>query len=497
MAPPLRGSLLLCFLAVAVAVPPTEAGTVKGKDIFPERELLITEPSVVDGPAAQYPGAWSFGGLIERLVGKDDASACVREWLKTWTVKQTVNQQVVEARPGIVERLIAPWQKRDGYEPDPKKPWEPKLAHAPFRLLAIVNRIDLCAPAVAGSMKELQDSWKAHGREKEFNKLMLEAAGPALAVGGYGFSGPSNPTVRQGVPRQANVIVTQISEASSAGEGRLVFGAIDDAGQPLEGGFTVIFEFQLTASNTNDVREWAHRWHELGQQEFNDGGYPAALEKVTRSFTHTKETVLGQLRTSEAVFGQGREFRQFHLSGNSLSLTELSQTPAFIFSRPNSPEQRALSEFLHAQDPLIRSGIHQLPSFLSAGRQTLPVLAGSAILPAGAQGYYWDPGPLVSREARRIFSLNTCTGCHAGETACAEGLHIHPRAAGAEAVLSTFLNRDRTPLRLSDPDVKGLKVEYEEMVDRANILAALLEPKDRATMVALHPILRARLARTH
>jgi hypothetical protein len=483
------------LLAVLAAGPARAA--VKGKDIYPERELMITSPAVVDGPQAKYPEAWSFGGLIERLVGKDEASACVREWLETWTKKEVVNRQEVDPRPAIVEKLIAPWQKRDGYEPDPKKGWEPKLANAPFRLLAIVNRIDLCAPAVAGTMKDVQDHWIAKGREKEFNKLMLAAAGPSTTMGGYGFTGPTNPNVRKGVPGRGNVIVTQITEASSAGEGRLVFGAVDGEGKPLEGGFTVIFEFQLAASNTADVREWAHRWHELGVLPVTDAAYPAALEKLTRSFTHTKETVLGQLRTSEAVFGPGREFRQFSLSGNRLTPTELSQTPAAVFNRPKSPEQRALAEFLHEQEPLIRSGIHQLPALLPNARLSTPTLAGSATIPAGADGYYWDPGPVVARDARRIFSLNTCTGCHAGETACAEGLHIHPRAAGTEAALSTFLNRDRTPLRLNDPDSKGLKVQYEEMSDRADILAALLEPKDRATMNALHPILRARLARTH
>jgi hypothetical protein len=495
MAPPLRGFLLLSILALAFVACPARAA-VKGKDIFPERELLITAPSVVDSPTAQYPEAWSFGGLIERLVGKDDAPGCVREWLETWTKKQKVNSHDVAPRPAIVEKLIAPWQKRDGYDPKSDKPWEPKLAHAPFRLLAIVNRIDLCAPAVAGSMKEVQDSWKAHGREKEFNKLMLGAAGQATTVGGYGFSGGPGGNVRQGTPKQGGVIEIQISEARSAGEGRLVFGAVDDAGQPLEGGFTVIFEYLLTASNTADVREWANRWHELGNYDVANHGYAVALEKLTRSFTHAKETQLGQLRTSEACFGKGREFRQFSFS-SGFTPAELSQTPAALFNGEPSPEKRALAEFLHQQDPLIRSGIHQLPSSVPSRRSSVAVLGGSAIIPANSPGYYWDPGPTVSRDARRTFSLNTCTGCHGGETACADGLHIHPRAAGAEAVLSTFLNRDRTPLRLNDPDTKGVKVQYEEMSDRASILAALLESRDRPTVVALHPILRARLARTH
>src|SRR4029453_10544120 len=94
------------------------------------------------------------------------------------------------------------------------------------------------------------------------------------------------------------------------------------------------------------------------------------------------------------------------------------------------------------------------------------LLAGSACIPADEPDFHWDRGPLVSRDARRIFSLNTCNGCHGGETGCREGLHIRPRAAGSAAQLSEFLRTDGKTHRLNDPDVRGSKVEYQEMVDR-------------------------------
>jgi len=459
-----------------------------GKDIRPERELLITAPAILDSPAAQYPGAWSFGGLLDELVGPEAAGTCVRQWLESWNGKQKVNSQEMAPRYGIYNKVIQPWQKLDGYQPDPAKPWVPQMKHAPFRLLAIVNRMDLCAPAVAGSLNEVEEIWRMRGQEKEFFKLLGNTGGSSVGTparsGGYGsFCFPINPNQ---------------PEPNVAGEGRLVFGAVDEKGAPLPGDWTVIFEYNLARSSSDaTARDWAKAWHSLGSLELTDPAFPAALEKLTRAFTHGATASLAQLRSSEAAFGEGREFRQFELSNGTFSPAALTQTPAPAFGLKHSPEQRALSQFLHEQDPLIRSGINRLPTSLQTRKASVAVLGGSAIIPSNEPDFYWDMTQQVSREARHLFSLNTCTGCHAGETGCAQGLHIHPRAEGAEAVLSSFLREDGQPLRVNDPDVKGSKIEYKEMSDRAAILAALLEPSDRSTINALHPILRTRLSRAH
>src|SRR4051812_40195719 len=70
---------LLLALAAAAAFGPTTARAerVTGKDIHPERELLITAPAIVDSAPATYPGSWSFGCLIEHLVGPERAGGCV------------------------------------------------------------------------------------------------------------------------------------------------------------------------------------------------------------------------------------------------------------------------------------------------------------------------------------------------------------------------------------------------------------------------------------
>jgi hypothetical protein len=94
-------------------------------------------------------------------------------------------------------------------------------------------------------------------------------------------------------------------------------------------------------------------------------------------------------------------------------------------------------------------------------------------------------------------SLNTCSGCHAGETGCRDGVHVHSRNAWETAQVSDFLRTHNKPLRLSDPVGRGAKIEYHEMADRAAILAALIEPRERKQLDELRDVLRSRLRRSH
>ena len=477
----------MAFLAL-LGPPALHAERVTASEIHPERELMITDPAVVDSEAAHYPGAWSFGGLIEALAGEEKAGGCVATWLKTWTATQVVNTQKVAPRYGILEKVIQPWQKRDGYQPNAGRAWIPQMRNAPFRLLAIVNRMDLCAPAVAGTLKNVEEIWRLQGREKQFLKLTGDdtfgGLGRGLQPASFGFYGVS-PTRNP-------------AEQTTAGEGRFVFGAIDESGAPLAGGWTIILEYNLNLTQKLiDTRDWAKAWHDLGRVEVKDPKFRSSLEELTRAFTHHSHGSLAQLRSSEAVFGEGREFRQFSFSGDTFTPETLTQTPAPVFAQKHSPEQRALGQFIYERQALIRSGVELVPAKMLTRDDEIPLLGGSAVIPASEPNFYWDVKAPVTREARRLFSLNTCNGCHGGETACSGGMHIHPRAEGAEAILSNFLRTDGRPVHVSDPDAKGFKTEYEEMNDRAAILAALLEPNDVSTINALRPILRSRLSRAH
>lgn len=507
--------------------------------IVPERELFITQPKVVDDARAKYPGPWSFGGLVNELVGEDKAGECMRTWLETWLLKQTVNGFEVPARPGIMAKVIEPWQKRDGFDPKSGKPWLPKAENAPFRLLAIVNRMDLCASQVADVLGHTRTLWRMEGKLPVFEALLDRATNSAtvpidrtrkkITIPALLPLNPAAFDTKSGLKREHagsfgpyGFHAGPAGQDLSFGEGRFIFGAVDEKGRALEGGWTVIFEFRLPGmkepkktaatkppekvgapipapARDRTLREWATQWHMLSSEEAGNVVFNARLENLTREFTHkapwNTPPLLGQLRTSEAAFGAGREFRQFVLEQDKFKLSPLAQTPAVEFAKKDGPETRILTQFLREGAPLIRSGIHVIPEGLTLRDGTAPVLGGSAIIPAENPAFQWNPKQGVPAMVRRVFSLNTCTGCHAGETDCS-GLHVAPRQDGSYAVLSGFLRMDGTAHHVYDK-ASGQKVEFHEMAERAAIFAALLDRTDQKRMDDLLAVLRERIGRSH
>jgi hypothetical protein len=81
----------------------------------------------------------------------------------------------------------------------------------------------------------------------------------------------------------------------------------------------------------------------------------------------------------------------------------------------------------------------------------------------------WRAPGIANPEARHLFSLGTCNGCHGfGETGT-EFLHVSPRAPGAPSGLSGFLRG----LALADPvtgeirtfnDLQRRKLDLERLV---------------------------------
>jgi hypothetical protein len=530
-----------CCLAL-LSVSPLMAEHVKPSDIRPDRELLITHPAVVDSEFAQYPGPWSFGALIEELVGKEQAPEAVYQWLECFYWNSSVGQrpredlprgiipgppsstmkcfsttsaaskaESIPGRPDIAAKLIRPWQQRDGYDPASGRRWKPNLANAPFRLLAIVNRMDLAATATLDVRNKVQERWKQLGKEDEFNRLV------SLATDGTTFQGLSFPRGSLGYGGSGSFSGGK-TEPENSGEGRLVFGAVGPDGRVLEGGWTLIFEYHLfngglpivpgASVAAASARRWAESWHALGTLELEDHRYREELAKITRRFTHRQvdekggiapgaKTSFAQLRSNEGAFGPGREFRQFELVEGALVPAALPLTPAGQFTENTREGGRLLAGFLHEIEPLILSGLHSLPPRLSDRGKDFPLLAGRATIPEGEPDFHWETQPRIAREARRLFSMGTCNGCHAGETGCPDGLHVHPRDSGLAAKLSSFLRTDGQANRFQDPGLKTSYVRQREMEDRAAILAALLEPKESKRLDALEDILRERLRRAH
>ena len=179
------------------------------RSVDPEKELLIRDLSVVEDPARTLdpceepsgsPGAWTFAAQMTRVArqaGWEDPSAFVLQWLRSWEQDQQLNGFLVPGRPRMEGALITPWLQASGGD-------SLDLARAPFRLLAIVNRMDLRAS-------------------------------------------------EDGMP-------------VDAGEARFLYSAMD--GNCRASGFSVAFEYKLAAGSTEEVVAWAQRWHQLGNLEF-------------------------------------------------------------------------------------------------------------------------------------------------------------------------------------------------------------------------------------
>ncbi|MFT3775793.1 MAG: hypothetical protein QM820_61380 [Minicystis sp.] len=357
------------------------------------RELIINDLSVVNDPcrtswtapvcAAGTLGAWTFGKLMTSMAGSRSAAQFVAEWLHNWEVGATVNGFNVPPRPGIRPQLIDKWLTASGCAAGAPivgaGACALDLKKAPFRLLAITNRVD---------------------------------------IGG---------TVGSGAP----------------GEARFVFGAFDlNNGAPLPA--TVILEYSLpTATSTSG---WASLFHGLGSVALPSPAFNTQLQGITDKFAAAGVqagnpnlgSAIGQVRTNEIAFGPVWEMREQRLSLVStssdelLKLTTVKQTPANNLN--NAP---ALNNWLGSSG--VQASILAETDTVPASFNGAPILGGAVTSPPG---FFWR-GPL-SADARHLFGLGTCNGCHTAETHT-NFTHIAPRGPNQPAPLSPFLAVSAAP----------------------------------------------------
>jgi len=433
---------LAALALLAVAVPPAEAAvaepvpapisartsrdtsglpTTTGCTVDPARELFIRDLSVVNDcfrttwtgicakpvqPATR--GAWTFGRLMEGLAGTTDPaklSTFTLNWLKHWKGDLTINGDPVPMRPNVQDFIITPWLTASGgVQLDMQK--------APFRLLAIVARLDL-----------RQNS---------------------------GYTGGG----------------------TTAGEGRFVFNLLDAQGNTTQ--FLTILEYGLDARACTDVQTWANAWHALGSIPFGPS-YNAALQQITDQFSRIgaspnkpNGSALNQARTNDFFLLQPWELREFKLAVDTRTspapLTEVTvaQTPA------NSRQHtQHLADYINQETPAILAGQHVIPlSF-----QNLPFRGGAS---PHSLDFNWDGpqppncGAINTPEARHIVSRDTCNGCHGGETGTFFK-HVEPRQPNQASTLSAFLT-GTGPLT----DICGLKHTFGDIERRRVDLCQLL-----------------------
>jgi len=407
-------------------------GTYRG--VNPAKSLVITNVKVVEDPARTFNlcsnkgtpmGAWTFGRLMTEMANQPltgiQPSAFVRQWLDKWMVDQTTaNGWTAAKRQQIKQLVIDPWETASG---GAGKPLD--LSRAPFRLLAIVNRVD------------------------------LRSAGSAYGGG-------------------------------NAGEGRFVFGVMDMrptggidpyTGLPTpactETQFTVIIEYGIDRKGCAAIRNWGQQWYNLKFHAIGSPSYNAALQAITDQFTKANVaphkpngSALNQLRTNEIAlrnpppdqFWQLREFRLPKGNGH-LFEANAKQTPHETLRNTD-----LTANYVNANTPAILNGTYVVPDFWLWQK----FLTNASDVPGGPPPpptVFWNDGPsvpIVDRKARHLFSLGTCSSCHHSETNTAF-THIKPAPFGAPAGLSGFM----TGIKVQDPADPAPVRNFNEFKRRA------------------------------
>jgi hypothetical protein len=369
--------------------------------VLKDKSLMITDPAVITDPLRTYDvcsgrgtrlGKWTFGYLMTQLATGSGRPApdFTRDWLHQWEVSQPVNSFTIPARPGITSTIINPWPK---FLPFPWFPWAGRLnlGEAPFRLLAIVNRVDLRQNLVYGG--------------------------------------------------------------GSAGEARFIFEAVDRR-PATQGGppqckslpFTVIFEYGIHKNSCSEVRAWGQQWYDLRSLASSSTQYRDALEKITEQFVPAgtnpaqlpNRSSLSQLRTNERAIGTPWELREFKLAGLLLSTT-VKREPDMSFH-----DTDRLVQWINNNSTSIVNGTHVVPDLFPDGTH---FLGARAPIPGDNTSFIWGRGhDITAANARQMFSLGTCSGCHTGETKT-QFTHVKPGVMRPPA-LSGFL----TGISVTDPD---------------------------------------------
>lgn len=394
--------------------------------VVPSKELFVTDVSVVDDclrttwgpcisgalpPPPATQGAWTFGTRMASLAGTTDPatlSTFTLNWLHSWSTDQTVNGDLVPARTNIQSVVIAPWLAASGGK-------ILDMTKAPFRLLAIVARLDL--------------------RENA------------------GYSG-----------------------GSSAGEGRFVYDLLDAGGNPTQ--FLVIFEYGLDAADCAAVLKWANDWHALGGHTFGPD-YNAALQGVTDRFAtigaspgKPNGSAINQVRTDEVQLVLPNtlwELREFKLINPATGLvTPVPLTESTVAQTPARSLQHtaAISTYVNANAPAILANNYVVPLIWSGS----PFRGGAA---PNNLDLNWDGPPpictsITDPNARAAFSVNTCNGCHGRPETGTTFKQVEPRNVGSASVLSGFLTGT------SVTDMCGVNHNFNDIERRRVDLCQLL-----------------------
>jgi hypothetical protein len=477
-------------------------------------------PNITDVPARGNPnGCWTFGQMIKNIANEPlsgvSAKAMIKAWMKSYLVTQNISTvgntlltnigpgfEDLQKRPMALRHLIAPWIARvhpngatlpnvedilssGGTSQSAEfnawmSNWEnwyddcdenDLLQNAPFRLMAIINRIDLRGKAIFAEQ--------------------INNAGETRFI--YTLIDPNT-----GMPPEHDNIQRNYGPASP--------GATDWVGM------NVILEYRNPIHNMCALQQFGWQWANLSDLTLGSTQYNDALQVITDRVTsagaagsaNLNGSALSQMRTNEKIFDEQPiaplifetdwsipdwQLRQFELNATGMLVPALcTNTPAFFknladgglvagnvadnLNINNGSANSQLVDWVYnspTRRQRVAHGTHTLPSdfiFGSAtvGREFVTYFGidwsdvPEAVWPNKAS---YDPLIALSgqqltdaqqaKEIRHQLSLNTCYGCHSGETKTNFTM-VYPRGWGEAAdywsATPSHIDRNTTPINI-------------------------------------------------
>lgn len=449
------------------------APVVPGTNQFQERVLIIRNVGVVTDPtrtvnpctnAGNANGVWTFKHLMTSMANQAasgiDPSFFAEQWLNHWGANQVINGDNVTAR-GQMASVINQWRTDSGGG-------ALDLAKAPFRLLAILPRLDLRTTSGGGGAYAVNTSGN-----------FLDA-GEARFIFGL-------------------VLKPGWSQAGFIGPVQIPGEPVGCRALPM----TVIFEFRVPKCHCEDVRAWARQWKELENFVPGTAAYNSRLERLTQQFarananpTRPNGSALGQLRTNEVALAAPWELREFQLTQNPFTLlreTTVADTPEDAYNN-NVNGTGLLREWVvnrvkpNLSGPDFEDPIPPVPLFLTG-----PLVPGGApfmganslvpeVNPALITHHWKEPtlnvaGDLAENWARHRVSRAACNGCHRREV-FTHFVHVDPSNTipgsnpALPAEISVFLSGinqlgdPATSPNVSDPTQGTPKRNFDDLARR-------------------------------
>ena len=445
--------------------------------------LFITDSSVVTDDTRTYApcnvtdntttsigtvdGAWSFKTLMRQMGGISSTDSNVKSltqefiqaWLMNWMSNQTVNSFTINARPNI-KNYFPGWDGSTASTLD--------IDNLPFRLLAIVNRIDMAGKSAYG-------------------------------------------------------------ESPTSGETRFIFGLIEKATRScLAKPMTAIVEYGNTVDSCSETKTLAKSWQALDSLNFDSGTtdtFNTALQAITDQVTsrsavpsNKNGSAIRHIRTNDYAFINQNDLdwqlREFKLTTNPNSTSKIKNlfTSSTLEQTPDTSQNNSstLAYFLSTNSSSMHGNSILCNSYSLPDTSYNPTSKKYENFKSGAfdfrQNSFWNTSINASylpsqfpdcyagnttkklaansnniwSETRAIFSLNTCNGCHARET-LTQLSHINWALGSSKNLSLTTLSRFLTgAVQVSDAanakvDGNGLLIarRFDELARRAQILEEL------------------------